>query len=142
MRVLISAVDGSAPPVPTRSSSTRSLSSADRPEPAAGPFTYEVDFDATQPVGACTAIPGVSATGPRTVAFTLPTMAEAISRRIGVWIADDCRVTEIFRCYYTKKIRNAKSLRGTHGQLSVMQCGAPSSPRSLVQATPPFMSHP
>ena len=43
-----------------------------------GPFTYEVDFDATQAVGACTAVPGVEQTGPRTVAFTLPTMAQAI----------------------------------------------------------------
>jgi D-amino peptidase len=43
-----------------------------------GPFTYEVDFDATQAVGACTGIPGVHQTGPRSVAFTLPTMAQAI----------------------------------------------------------------
>jgi len=55
-----------------------SLESAGRPERPAGPFTYEVTFDAAQAVGACTAIPGVGAVGPRTVAFTLPTMAEAI----------------------------------------------------------------
>ena len=53
-------------------------SPAARPERPAGPFTYEVDFDATQAVGASTAIPGVHVAGPRTVAFTLPTMAEAI----------------------------------------------------------------
>lgn len=34
--------------------------------------------DATQAVGACTGVPGVEQTGPRTVAFTLPTMARAI----------------------------------------------------------------
>lgn len=61
-----------------RRAAAASLEPAARPEPAGGPFTYEVDFDATQPVGACTAIPGVTAIGPRTVAFTLPTMAEAI----------------------------------------------------------------
>jgi D-amino peptidase len=46
-----------------------------RPE---GPFRYEVEFDSTNPVVACTAIPGVRQTGPRRVEFTLPAMAEAI----------------------------------------------------------------
>ncbi len=44
----------------------------------AGPFRYEVTFDATQPVMACTGVPGVRQSGPRSVEFTLPTMAEAI----------------------------------------------------------------
>jgi len=44
----------------------------------AGPFRYEVAFDSTQPVNACTGVPGVRAAGPRCVEFTLPTMAEAI----------------------------------------------------------------
>ena len=48
---------------------------ADRLE---GPFRYEVEFDATQPVVACTAIPGVHQSGPRSIAFTLPSMATAI----------------------------------------------------------------
>ncbi|HUC58080.1 MAG TPA: M55 family metallopeptidase [Streptosporangiaceae bacterium] len=43
-----------------------------------GPFTYEVVFDAEQAVAACTAIPGVERTAPRSVGFTLPTMAQAI----------------------------------------------------------------
>ncbi|HXP18990.1 MAG TPA: M55 family metallopeptidase [Streptosporangiaceae bacterium] len=46
-----------------------------RPE---GPFCYEVEFDAANPVVACTAIPGVRQTGPRRVEFTLTTMAAAI----------------------------------------------------------------
>lgn len=46
--------------------------------PPEGPFRYEVEFDATNPVVACTAIPGVQQTGPRRVEFTLPTVAEAI----------------------------------------------------------------
>lgn len=54
------------------------LGTAVWPQVPAGPFTYEVSFDATQPVAACTAIPGVEPTGPRSVAFTLPTMAKAI----------------------------------------------------------------
>src|SRR5215469_818509 len=57
---------------------TESLTELPAVRPAPGPFTYEVDFDATQPVVACTAVPGVEQTGPRTVAFTLPTMAAAI----------------------------------------------------------------
>jgi D-amino peptidase len=62
-----------------RRAAAASLGSVGGSRPAvAGPFTYEVDFDATQPVGACTGVPGVRQAGPRTVAFTLPTMAEAI----------------------------------------------------------------
>jgi len=61
-----------------RQAAAMALESVGRPEPPVGPFTYEVEFDATQPVNACTGVPGVEPTGPRTVAFTLPTMAEAI----------------------------------------------------------------
>lgn len=43
-----------------------------------GPFTYEVFFDAANPVMATTSIPGVEATSETSVAFTLPTMREAI----------------------------------------------------------------
>jgi D-amino peptidase len=48
------------------------------PEPPAGPFRYEVEFDAVQQAAAVTAIPCVEQTSERQVAFTLPTMAEAI----------------------------------------------------------------
>jgi D-amino peptidase len=51
---------------------------AGQPERPAGPFRYEVEFGATNPVTACTAIPGVEQAGQRRVAFTLPTMAQAI----------------------------------------------------------------
>lgn len=44
----------------------------------AGPFTYEVFFDAANPVMASTAVPGVNATSETSVSFTLPTMREAI----------------------------------------------------------------
>jgi D-amino peptidase len=43
-----------------------------------GPFTYEVFFDAANPVMASTAVPGVHATGETSVTFSLPTMREAI----------------------------------------------------------------
>ena len=61
-----------------RTAAERSL--APRPAVAtpAGPFTYEVTFDATHPVNATTTIPSVEQTGERTVSFTLPTMVEAI----------------------------------------------------------------
>jgi len=61
-----------------KAAAERSLGSPARPEPPAGPFRYEVEFYATHPVNATTGIPGVEQTGPRHVAFTLPTMAEAI----------------------------------------------------------------
>ena len=47
-------------------------------EPVRGPFSYEVEFDGAQAVLACTGVPGVTASGERSVTFTLPTMAEAI----------------------------------------------------------------
>ena len=80
-----------------RRAATASLESVRKPEPPVGPFTYEVDFDATQPVGDCTAIPGVRAAGPRTVAFTLPTMAEAI------------------RCFRAVTVLAAASVEPTYG---------------------------
>src|ERR1700683_5540004 len=71
------------PPVRTaeliRQASATALGSLTGPDDwPGGPFTYEVVFDAEQAVGACTAIPGVERAAPRTVAFTLPTMAQAI----------------------------------------------------------------
>jgi D-amino peptidase len=51
---------------------------ARRPDKPKGPFRYEVEFDATSPVLACTAIPGVEQSGARAVTFSLPTMARAI----------------------------------------------------------------
>jgi D-amino peptidase len=48
------------------------------PERPVGPFTFEVDFDATHPVAAVTAIPGVEATGDRGISFESPTMLDAI----------------------------------------------------------------
>ncbi len=56
----------------------RSLTGLHKPPPPTGPFTYEVEFDAANPVTAVTNIPGVRQTAERQVAFTLPTMAEAI----------------------------------------------------------------
>lgn len=53
----------------------RSIEPPPRPE---GPFTYAVEFDAAQAVVASTAIPGVKQIGERAVAFTLPTMRDAI----------------------------------------------------------------
>jgi D-amino peptidase len=61
-----------------QSAAERSLRALAPPEPPAGPFRYEIDFQVTNPVNATTAIPGVEQTGERQVAFTLPTMAEAI----------------------------------------------------------------
>ncbi|MEO6701520.1 MAG: M55 family metallopeptidase [Jatrophihabitantaceae bacterium] len=46
--------------------------------PLPGPYRYEVEFDATHPVAMTTAIPDVHQTGPRRVAFELPTMQLAI----------------------------------------------------------------
>lgn len=47
-------------------------------EAPAGPFRYEVEFDATHPVVLVTGIPGVEQIGTRRVAFELPTMKQAI----------------------------------------------------------------
>jgi D-amino peptidase len=56
----------------------RALGQAIEVPSVAGPFTYDVTFDAVHPVNACTAIPGVKKSGERSVTFTLPTMLEAI----------------------------------------------------------------
>ncbi len=61
-----------------RDAAIRSLEQIVPPPALAGPFTYEVIFDATQPVNATTAIPGVEQVDERAVSFTLPTMVEAI----------------------------------------------------------------
>jgi D-amino peptidase len=61
-----------------REAASRSLSGLKPPERPEGPFTYEIEFDATNPVTAATAIPGVTQAGERRIAFTLPTMAKAI----------------------------------------------------------------
>jgi D-amino peptidase len=61
-----------------REAAARGLARRSRPDPPSGPFTYEVEFDATNPVTAVTGIPGVEQAGERSVAFTLPTMAQAV----------------------------------------------------------------
>jgi D-amino peptidase len=61
-----------------REAAARGLASRSRPDPPSGPFTYEVEFGATNPVTAVTGIPGVEQAGERSVAFTLPTMAQAV----------------------------------------------------------------
>ncbi len=61
-----------------RDAAQRSLERCERPARPAGPFTYEVVFDAAQAVTATTAIPGVEQTDERRISFTLPTMVEAI----------------------------------------------------------------
>ncbi|MEV5238628.1 M55 family metallopeptidase [Streptomyces cinnamoneus] len=43
-----------------------------------GPFTVELEFDAEHLAGAATVVPGVEQTGERLVAYTMPTMYEAI----------------------------------------------------------------
>ncbi|GHC54935.1 M55 family metallopeptidase [Streptomyces cinnamoneus] len=43
-----------------------------------GPFTVELEFDAEHLAGAATAVPGVEQSGERLVAYTMPTMYEAI----------------------------------------------------------------
>jgi D-amino peptidase len=56
-----------------------------------------VDFDATHPVTAVTAIPGVDATGDRGVTFSLPTMVAAI------------------RCFKAVTVLAAASVEDTYG---------------------------
>lgn len=67
------------------------------PDRPAGPFTVEVDFDATHPVAAATAIPGVAAAGERGISFELPTMIEAI------------------RCFKAVTVLAAASVEETYG---------------------------
>lgn len=61
-----------------REAAARSLSSLARPSRPEGPFRYEIEFFSAQAVNAVTGVPGVEQTGTRRVAFTLPTMAQAI----------------------------------------------------------------
>jgi D-amino peptidase len=72
----------------------RRRGSSERP---AGPFTFEVDFDATHPVTAVTAIPCVEACGDRGVSFESPTMLEAI------------------RCFKAVTVLAAASVEETYG---------------------------
>ncbi|SDO48763.1 M55 family metallopeptidase [Actinacidiphila guanduensis] len=62
-----------------RAAATEAAALAVRHEPAqGGPFTVELEFDAVHLAGAATAVPGVAHSGERRVAYTLPTMYEAI----------------------------------------------------------------
>jgi D-amino peptidase len=61
-----------------RDAARDSLGAPQTVTPLVGPFTYEVFFDAANPVMASTAVPGVQATSETSVRFTLPTMREAI----------------------------------------------------------------
>lgn len=61
-----------------RDAAREALAGAVAPGAPRGPFTYEVFFDAANPTMATSAIPGVRATSETSVAFTLPTMREAI----------------------------------------------------------------
>jgi D-amino peptidase len=61
-----------------REAAARGLAGLTPVSKGAGPFRYEVFFDAAQPVAACSAIPGVEETAERCVTFTLPTMHAAI----------------------------------------------------------------
>jgi D-amino peptidase len=62
-----------------RAAAKEAASLAVRHEPVqAGPFTVELEFDAAHLVGAACVVPGVARSGERRVAYTLPTMYEAI----------------------------------------------------------------
>jgi len=80
-----------------RAAAASGLGRPSQPERPAGPFTFEVDFDATHPVTAVTAIPGVDATGDRGVTFSLPTMVAAI------------------RCFKAVTVLAAASVEDTYG---------------------------
>lgn len=60
-----------------RAAAAASLSDVPTVSAPSGPFRYELEFDATQPVNLVTGIPGVQQTGTRRIAFELPTMKEA-----------------------------------------------------------------
>ncbi|AXI80494.1 M55 family metallopeptidase [Peterkaempfera bronchialis] len=71
------------PPVRTaeliRVAAAESLEAAGRPQSVPrGPWRFELEFDATQLADACTAVPTVTATGPRTVAFTSERMYDGM----------------------------------------------------------------
>jgi D-amino peptidase len=80
-----------------RAGAAAGLSRRNPPERPGGPFTVEVDFDATHPVAAVTAIPGVEAVGDRGIRFELPTMLEAI------------------RCFKAVTVLAAASVEETYG---------------------------
>ncbi|GAA3765511.1 M55 family metallopeptidase [Streptomyces tremellae] len=62
-----------------RAAAKEAAALAGRYEPAeAGPFTVEIEFDATHLADASTVVPGVAAGGERRVSYTSPTMYEAI----------------------------------------------------------------
>ncbi|MFF4652143.1 M55 family metallopeptidase [Streptomyces sp. NPDC001380] len=71
------------PPVRTagliREAAAASLEAVGRPQSVPrGPWRFELEFDATQLADACTAVPTVTATGPRTVAFTSDRMDDGM----------------------------------------------------------------
>lgn len=70
------------PPVRTaeliKDAAARALDPLPAATALAGPYRYEVEFDATHPVAMTTAIPDVEQVGPRRIAFELPTMQLAI----------------------------------------------------------------
>ncbi|SPE64105.1 D-aminopeptidase [Streptomyces netropsis] len=62
-----------------RAAASRGAALAVRHEPVrSGPFTMELEFDATHLAGAATAVPGVEHSGERRVSYTMPTMYEGI----------------------------------------------------------------
>ncbi|MFI9202068.1 M55 family metallopeptidase [Streptomyces sp. NPDC053048] len=62
-----------------RAAAEAATAMAVRHEPVrGGPFTLELEFDAEHLAGAATAVPGVEQSGERRVAYTMPTMYEAI----------------------------------------------------------------
>ena len=61
-----------------RAGAAAALTTVPSSDPLPAPYRYEVEFDATHPVVMCTAIPDVEQTGPRRVAFELPSMKQAI----------------------------------------------------------------
>ena len=80
-----------------RAGAAEGLRRSSPPERPDGPFAFEVDFDATHPVAAVTAIPGVEAVGERGIRFELPRMFEAI------------------RCFKAVTVLAAASIEETYG---------------------------
>lgn len=71
------------PPVRTasliREAAAGALEAVGRPQSVpSGPWHFELEFDATQLADACTAVPTVTAVGPRTVAFTSDRMYDGM----------------------------------------------------------------
>ncbi len=80
-----------------RAGAAEGLRRCDPPQRPGGPFAFEVDFDATHPIAAVTAIPCVEAVGERGIRFELPTMFEAI------------------RCFKAVTVLAASSVEETYG---------------------------